>query len=169
MINDYIKEIKGKRFYHFTSCGLPNIYLAMDTKLIGVNVREIGGEHFVSINNLHQLHKTISHKLCFKRNSLSGAELIFLRKELEVSVEDMTTITGVSVEKINELEKSIGYHYSYDTMLRSLAVLDFVFERISTYCKFLSTLSTFGQNDVTLYLMYEESLIVNEGYWCIID
>lgn len=169
MTNNNIKEINGKRFYHFTTCGLPNIYLATDTRLAGVTIKEINGEQFVSINDLHQLHKVISHKLCYKPKAFSSNEFKFLRKELDTSVEDMSLLTGLEIDKIYNIEKGQNYLYSYDMMIRSMIVLLYGFERISTYSKFLSTLSTFGQDDVTLFLMYKEGPIVDEGYWQILD
>ena len=61
--------------FHYTGCGLDNIYLSS-----GVNFREAGDEYGggYSINNADDLHKVLCFIIAMKPAALSAKEVKFL-------------------------------------------------------------------------------------------
>ena len=66
--------------FHYTSCGLRNIYLCN-----GFRVKETPYGRAVSIENVEGLHRAIGLHMVRNKKRLSGAEVRFLRKELDMS------------------------------------------------------------------------------------
>jgi DNA-binding transcriptional regulator YiaG len=87
--------------YHYTECGLDNVYL------------ENGFKHHatpygmgVSIENVDDLHKAIALDLISGKRLLSGAEVRFLRKELDLSQEALALFLGYGGQTVARWEKS---------------------------------------------------------------
>lgn len=66
--------------YHYTECGLRNIWLAN-----GYHEIETEYGKAISIEDVEGLHRAIGEKLAKHKPRLSGAEFRFLRKELGLS------------------------------------------------------------------------------------
>lgn len=85
--------------YHYTDCGLPNVFLRS-----GFIVREIDGEEAVAIHNLDGLHKVIGLDILHKAPILTGDEIRFLRKEMDLTQNSLGKIIGVSEDTVRGWE-----------------------------------------------------------------
>ena len=73
--------------YHYTECGLNNIII--DADLIDTDDQ---GEKIVTIPAIGLLHKAIAQGLISQSNSLSGAEIRFLRTEMGLTQAALATL-----------------------------------------------------------------------------
>ena len=86
--------------YHYVECGLPNVYLKNGFELVespygaGVSIRDIDG-----------LHLCLARSLCYKPESLTGAEFRFLRRELDFSQNMMGELLGIGARQIRNIER----------------------------------------------------------------
>ncbi len=87
--------------YHYTSCGLRNIWLRN-----GYELRETAYGESVAIKNIEGLHRAIGLYLVHNKPSLSGAEVRFLRKELNLSQADFAVCMGVSEPTVRGWENN---------------------------------------------------------------
>ena len=102
--------------YHYTDCGLPNVYLRD-----GFIVRDIDGEEAVAIRNLEKLHKAIGLDIVHKAPALTDEEIRFLRKEMELTQSSLANIIGVSEDSIRGWENNRGnVSAPADKLLRGL-------------------------------------------------
>ena len=85
--------------YHYTESGLNNVYLRS-----GYDTMEIDGEEAVSIHDLAGLHKVISQRIIRKSPSLSGEEIRFLRKEMNLTQASFAAILSVSEDTVRGWE-----------------------------------------------------------------
>ena len=85
--------------FHYTSCGLRNIWLRN-----GYVVRKTPYGEAVAIHNVEGLHCVIGLYLVRNKPRLSGAEVRFLRKELDMSQSDLASILGVSENSVRGWE-----------------------------------------------------------------
>lgn len=86
--------------YHYRMCGLDNVWL------------ENGYEHSdtpygpaVSIADVFGLNRVIALTLTSKASTLTGAEVRFLRKHMELSQESLGALIGIGVQSIAQWEK----------------------------------------------------------------
>ncbi|WP_425263528.1 helix-turn-helix domain-containing protein [Vibrio owensii] len=86
--------------FHYTECGLSNIYLKS-----GYHLTDEGGEEFVSFEKLDLLHWWISHYLCKKTTRLSGEQVRFIRKEMNLTQEKFGEITFNDRQTVARWEK----------------------------------------------------------------
>jgi len=86
--------------YHYTACGLQNIYL-----LNGYDFGEHDGERHVFIRSLDALHQAIGRHLVLKRKALTGAEIKFLRKTIDLTQEELAEALGNNAQSIARWEK----------------------------------------------------------------
>ena len=101
--------------YHYTSCGLHNIWLAN-----GYNTRNTPYGKAVSIDNLTGLHQLIGMELVEYKPRLSGGEFRFLRKELDFSQARLASILGSTSQSIAGWEKSGCVPKWADRFIRAL-------------------------------------------------
>jgi len=85
--------------YHYTESGLNNVYLRG-----GYNTIEIDGEEAVSIHDLAGLHKVIGQRIIRKSPSLTGEEIRFLRKEMNLTQASFAGVISVSEDTIRGWE-----------------------------------------------------------------
>jgi DNA-binding transcriptional regulator YiaG len=86
--------------YHYKESGLRNVWL--------VNGYEIESSPYgktVSIQNISELHRMIAMRLLMKPTRLSGSEIRFLRKEMELSQQSLSQLFGVSAQSVALWEK----------------------------------------------------------------
>lgn len=87
--------------FHYQSCGLENIWLRN-----GYETRETAYGEATAINDLEGLHNTIGLFITENEPMLSGAEIRFLRKELELSQTALGQALGVSEPTIRNWESA---------------------------------------------------------------
>ena len=85
--------------YHYTESGLPNVYLRD-----GFIVRDIDGEEAVSIHDINGLHKVIGPDIISRSPALTGDEVRFLRKEMDLTQNAFSNIVGVSEDTVRGWE-----------------------------------------------------------------
>jgi len=86
--------------YHYKMCGLDDIYL-----LNGFKIQTTEYGQGVSVENAQELHKEIGRFLILNRKALSRKEIKFLRKEMEVTQEDLGQCLGVTGQTVARYEK----------------------------------------------------------------
>jgi len=101
--------------YHYTSCGLPNVWLKN-----GYEARRTPYGKAVAIHNLDGLHRTIARTIIAHRPRLSGAEFRFLRKELELSQASLARLFGNDAQSVALWEKRGKVPIWADRLLRGL-------------------------------------------------
>jgi putative transcriptional regulator len=116
----YEFAIKGRRHlpkpYHFKGSGLPNVYL-----LNGVKI-----EHdpdygdLITIDRLPDLFIAIAFRLVMKSDQLTGAEMRFLRKRMELTQAHLAKELWVSEQTVANYEKSKTQDGPADRALRFL-------------------------------------------------
>ncbi len=89
--------------FKYEGCGLPNIWL-----LDGYKIIETAYGRAVSIENIENLHKAIGLHLVGLPRTLTGSELKFLRKELNLSQKHLGNIVGRDSQSIAIWEKTDG-------------------------------------------------------------
>ncbi len=85
--------------YHYTESGLPNVYLRG-----GYTARDIDGEEAISIHDLNGLHKAIGQDIISRSPALTGDEVRFLRKEMDLTQNSFAGIIGVSEDTVRNWE-----------------------------------------------------------------
>lgn len=86
--------------YHYTDCGLPNVYLSN-----GYTFSETPYGETVSIDDLDGLHATIGMSLVNNSETLNGDEVRFLRHELDLSQRMLADMLGVQDQTVARWEK----------------------------------------------------------------
>jgi DNA-binding transcriptional regulator YiaG len=116
----YEFTLKGRRHlpkpYHFKASGLPNIYL-----LSGVKVeRDADYGELVAIEHLPELFMAIAFGLVSKPDRLTGAEMRFLRKRMDMTQSDLAKELWVSEQTVANYEKGKTEDGPADRALRLL-------------------------------------------------
>lgn len=88
--------------YHYTECGLDNIYLVNGFKI--TKLKE--GDEEIFIHDIHGLHKAIGKILVFKHGLLSGKEIKFIRAMLDLSQKSLGRLLGLDYQTVLGWEKS---------------------------------------------------------------
>lgn len=91
--------------YHYTDSGLDSIYLEN-----GVHVEETPYGQAVSIEDSAGLHRAIAQWLIKRPSPLNGAELRFLRLEMEMTQRDLAGVIGAQEQTLRLWEKGRGKH-----------------------------------------------------------
>ena len=106
-----------KKDYHYTESGLDNVYLRN-----GFTIHKTPYGEGVSIQNTEGLHRAIGKLLVGKPAPLNGAELRFLRIELDLSQRGLAGILGTKEQNLRLWEKHRGKPIpgSSDRLLRGI-------------------------------------------------
>lgn len=88
-----------KDLYHYTECGLPSVYLRN-----GFDRFDTGPNERVAINDQKGLHRTIGLHITTRKPNVTGAEVRFLRKEMDMSQKHLGRILGVGENSIRGWE-----------------------------------------------------------------
>jgi len=94
------KGEKDQAPYHYTECGLDDVYL-----LSGYEKQQTPYGEGVSIKDVDALHRTIGFCLVTKKKVLSGSELRFLRKEMDLTQAELGNLVGLSDQQVARWEK----------------------------------------------------------------
>lgn len=87
--------------YHYTECGLDNIYL-----INGFEIIKHDSDEEIFIHDVHGLHKAISMSIVFKQGPLIGNEIKFIRTTLDFSQTRLAQLLGCSYQTILLWEKN---------------------------------------------------------------
>ncbi len=90
-----------KRPFHYTACGLGNVYLLSGVK--SEKDQEYGP--VVTIERTQDLHRAIALQLIHMERKLSGSEFRFLRKLMNQTQADLARVMKVDVQTIANYEK----------------------------------------------------------------
>jgi len=109
----------GSDLFKYDSCGLDYIYLRN-----GVIKKETKYGSAVSIHNIESLHRCIGLEIAKNRPELSGAEMRFLRKEMDLSQVDLAGLLGVSESTIRNWEnnRTINNTAPAERLLRTMYI-----------------------------------------------
>lgn len=88
--------------YHYTECGLSNIYLINGFEI----TKAKDGTEEIFIHDIHGLHKTIGEALTFKQGLLVGNEIKFIRTTLDLSQTSLGRLLGLDYQTILGWEKN---------------------------------------------------------------
>lgn len=113
----------SKSMYHYTECGLRNIYLKN-----GYWIRRAPYGETVSIESMQDLHDAIACDLIYYKPKLTGAEFRFLRNELLMSQKRLAELLSTSEQTLSLWERKGNVPKWADRMLR-LVYLDYAKER----------------------------------------
>ena len=86
--------------YHYTECGLDNIYLTD-----GFTREDYDGEEYVSVENVDGLWKAICFSLVMARRPLVPSELRFLRDHLDFTQAELARLLRVDAQTVARWEK----------------------------------------------------------------
>lgn len=101
--------------YHYVDCGLPNVHLVN-----GYHEKDTPFGPAVAIDNLEGLHKAIGQRIVASSNPLTGPEVRFLRKELNMTQKDLAVLLGVNEQSVANWEKLGSIQPPEDRLLRAL-------------------------------------------------
>jgi putative transcriptional regulator len=88
--------------YHYTECGLDNIYLVNGFRI----TKTENGDEEIFIHDIQGLHKTIGKLLVYKRGLLAGNEIKFIRTTLDLSQKALGRLLGLDYQSILGWEKN---------------------------------------------------------------
>lgn len=88
--------------YHLTGIGLPNVYLRNGVEV--ENDPDYG--ELVTITDLHGLHHAIGFHIVTKLDPMTGDELRFLRKQMQLTQEALATRLRLDVQTVANYEKA---------------------------------------------------------------
>ena len=86
-------------FYHYTECGLNNIYLQNGYKTIKTDRGEA-----ISIHDIDGLHRAIGMHLIYSKKDLTPNEFRFLRHEMLMSQNTLASLLGVNEQAVRRWE-----------------------------------------------------------------
>lgn len=96
------RKATAKNPYHYSFCGLPNVYLRGITVCV---CEDCKGESPI-IPALGRLHRVISHNVSTKPGRLTGTEIRFLRKGIGLSSKKLAAVFAISPETLSRKENS---------------------------------------------------------------
>lgn len=91
---------KPKAPYHYTACGLDDVYL-----LSGYEIEETPYGEGVSVKNADELHRAIGAYLVSSKKLLSGKEIRFLRHQMDLTQSELARLFGTSAQQVARYEK----------------------------------------------------------------
>ena len=89
-----------KKPYHYTACGLDNIYL-----FNGYELHQTEDGEGVSIRDLEGLHHAIGLSIAEHKKLLSPKELKWFRKQLDLTQSELARLLGYSSQMVARWEK----------------------------------------------------------------
>lgn len=105
----------GESMLHYVSCGVRNVWL-----LNGYHEKRTPYGRAVSIEDVEGLHRAIGLGLVRHKLRLSGAELRFLRKELDLSQARLARYIGTTEQNVSKWERQGRVPKYADRFLRAL-------------------------------------------------
>lgn len=103
------------KMIRYTGAGLKNIYLVN-----GYQIRNTRYGKAVSVEDVEGLHQAIGLYLVENKSKLTGAELRFLRKEMDMSQKQLGQLIGINSQTIALWEKTGKVQAYGDRFVRAL-------------------------------------------------
>lgn len=91
---------KAQEPYHYTECGLDNIYLSN-----GFERRKYDGEETVAIRNVDGLWKAIGFHIVTRDKTIEAKEIRFLRSVMTMTQNELAAKLGVDSQTVARWEK----------------------------------------------------------------
>lgn len=85
---------------HYTACGLKDVYLRSGWKR-----KQTPYGDGITIKDIDGLHRAIALHLVCQRKALNGAELRFLRKEMDLTQDEFAGIISMTGQSVGRWEK----------------------------------------------------------------
>jgi len=101
--------------YQYKGCGLDDIYL-----LNGYDTVQTDHGAGVVVRDIDGLHRVIGKRLVTNKKELSGRELRFLRKEMDLTQTELGRFIGLSSQQVARWEKQSVISQPADYLLRKL-------------------------------------------------
>jgi putative transcriptional regulator len=95
-----LRGVDTTKPYHYTQCGLDDVYL-----MNGYVPHDTPYGMGVSVQNVEQLHQAIADHLVNHRALLSGREIRFLRKQMDITQAELGTLLRCNQQTIARWEK----------------------------------------------------------------
>ncbi|WP_052367478.1 helix-turn-helix domain-containing protein [Algiphilus aromaticivorans] len=105
----------NENMYHYTECGLTNVWLAN-----GYELRATKHGEAVAIHDVQGLHKAIADYLVENSDHMSGKEFRFLRRQLGMSQRAVAGIFECDEQTIALWEKKDEVQRQPDLLIRAL-------------------------------------------------
>jgi len=128
--------------YHYTQSGLDNVWLEN-----GFTFDQTPYGRGVIIENVHGLHEAIGYALLDKPGRLTGRELRFLRKELELSQSRLGELMGKTDQTVARWEKAQEVLPDTDFLVRHIYRQTVV----SAYASYVEMVDYLKEKDLELY------------------
>jgi DNA-binding transcriptional regulator YiaG len=91
---------KPKTPYHYTACGLNDVYLTS-----GYQLEDTPYGKGVSVKNADGLHQAIGLVLVNNKKLLSGKEIRFIRHQMDLTQSELARLFGTSTQQVARYEK----------------------------------------------------------------
>ena len=142
----------NENVYHYTECGLSNIYLINGYKLV-----ETSQGNAVSINDIDGLHKAIGMFLVHSKKDFYGDEIRFLRHEMLISQATLADLLGVSEQTVRRWENNkINIPKPSESLLR-LLYLEKINNRHGKISKILSEIANLEDQINNKKMLFEDT------------
>lgn len=115
-------------YYHYTECGLNNIYLQNGFSYLKNNHGKT-----IRIEDINDLHNAISDYLIYEKHPLNGKEIRFLRHELGISFGELGNLIGKSNDAISRWERDKFKIDGSSERLLKLLYADIIFNNDKEY------------------------------------
>lgn len=104
--------------YHYTECGLHNVYID------GLEfVIDDDGDEIITIPAINELHKCIALGIVSHKHGMSGDELRFLRTEMGLTQAELATLVHHERQSIGRWERAeFEIDSSAEVIIRRLAI-----------------------------------------------
>ncbi|MBW8892019.1 MAG: transcriptional regulator [Burkholderiales bacterium] len=103
--------------YHYTECGLDNVWLEN-----GYTVRQTPYGRGVSIDDADGLHQVLVAEVVKKIGRMTGKELRFLRTHLSLSQENLAKCLGATDQSVSLWERTGKVPATSDALVRLLVI-----------------------------------------------
>jgi len=92
-----------KKPLHYTACGLDDVYL-----LNGYEIHKTDYGQGISVKHADDLHLEIGLALVKSKKGLTGKELRYLRKQMDITQSELGRLVGMSAQQVARWEKGIS-------------------------------------------------------------
>lgn len=94
------QDEKLKKPLHYLECGLDDVYLVSGFEIVKTPYGK-----GVAVKNVDALLRAIGTKLATEKKALTGKELRFLRKQMDLTQSELGQIVGLSSQQVARWEK----------------------------------------------------------------
>ncbi len=117
MTMNIVELENGDEALHYTLCGLDNILL-----LNGYTIKETPAGRGISIQDVKGLHEAIGLHVAKEKRILTGKEIKFLRKEMDMTQSQLARLLDCDVQTVARWEREEAENRAGINLLRTLYV-----------------------------------------------